>query len=99
VTGTGWDVELIIPEEKEAVLAANQPVQRAAQPVAAEIAPGRSTLNPKYTFDSFVVGNSSRFAQAASLAGAEDPAVAYNPLFIYGGVGLGKTPLESRSYT
>jgi len=63
------------------------------QPVIGTPRPTQARLNPKYTFETFVIGSSNRFAHAAAVAVAEAPAKAYNPLFVYGDSGLGKTHL------
>ncbi|MBS0657582.1 MAG: chromosomal replication initiator protein DnaA, partial [Verrucomicrobia bacterium] len=69
------------------------PATVAERPAKEEKLPAASGLNPRFTFDSFVVGPSLEFAHAAAQAVAKKPAVAHNPLFMYGGVGLGKTHL------
>ena len=82
ICGASYNISVVVGEEGQQITKNSEPQKIYGMP-----------LNPKYTFDTFVVGNSNRFAHAASLAVAESPAMAYNPLFLYGGVGLGKTHL------
>ena len=96
VTGSERPIELRLVETGAAPAGdGSAPDPPAAVPVVAPIhhRPESGGFNAKYTFDSFVIGSSNRFAHAAALAVAEAPAQAYNPLFIYGGTGLGKTHL------
>lgn len=90
VTGIEYDIQFILPDQAQSLNIKNKKnITSKPQPVKGD----HSNLNPNYTFDTFVVGNNNRFAQSASLAVAESPGESYNPLYIYGGPGLGKTHL------
>lgn len=93
ITGIKCETEFIVEDQvKEERGNTNQLITTAPSPVS-QATLQNANLNPKYTFDTFVVGANNNLAHAASLAVAESPGEIYNPLFIYGGVGLGKTHL------